>query len=184
MSRLPKGRQSNDMTSFLNSTLYAAVEGQAAVTTSLLAIPSPVREKALSIVGREEGGAIQLHHGIGVFQWKDTIAAHVDDVPENHITMGLVLVNDGDFVFWTEESPLPLPLSVGSVWRLNARIRHQGVRTTDHAAPQFVGILWDFPVQEEPTPEWFASEALAELMNWVAGNNPDVVNERDLTGVA
>lgn len=141
---------------------------QAAVTESLTSITPSILAKVASVEGVLEAGAYQLHDGIGVFRWVDTIPIHVDSIPDNQRTMGMVLVNDGGFVLATSESDELLALPVGAVWKLNSHVPHQGIKTEEHARPQFVGILWDYEVGHEPAVDWFVSEALMELERWAS----------------
>lgn len=141
---------------------------QAAVTPSLTSISPTILAKIARVEGVLEAGAYQLHDGIGVFRWVATIPLHVDSIPDNQRTMGMVLINDGGFVFVTAESADRLELPVGAVWKLNSHVPHQGFQTVEHQHPQFVGILWDYEVGEEPDVDWFVSEALMELERWAA----------------
>lgn len=152
---------------------YAASAGSAAVTAPLVAIPEAIVAKAASAPGEAEDGAVQVHDGIGVFKWLGTVGEHVDDIPPDQITMGMVLVNDGGFALRTRDSATLLALPVGAVWRLDSHVAHQGVQTDAGAShPQFIGILWDAGIEDEPTPAWFAAEAMSELWAWVRGDNP------------
>lgn len=152
--------------------LYTHIAAQAAVTTALVSIPAEIAHKAATAPGVVEGNAIQVHDGIGVFKWVGEVGEHVDAIPADQITMGMVLLNQGGFGLRTAESPDVLPLPVGAVWRLNSHVPHAGVQTEPAAEPLFIGILWDAAIDSEPTPQWFVSEALGELWAWAEGANP------------
>lgn len=86
------------------------------------------------------------------------VPSHVDDQPINHITTGLILINDQKARLYDDEGEFALP--VGSVYRLWGREWH-GTRADSNRI--FAALIWDGPILDAKPAKEFALEAAVEL---------------------